>query len=183
MKASSSKGERWVERVWCVCVSIPLPLPLYLLEGATLRSQLFSAEPTLGASEGAPRGKVEAVGPMGLVGCNTRFIKGHKPSNHIRARIKSHIYTIEWIVYHVKRYNKVNTNVIYYNNDKKCLIQRKRSTNTIKTLRSWAGRHRDVDWETKRLEVLVVLVALSELPRVGRNWAAVEYPQKVKKVE
>ena len=31
-------------------------------------SQLFSAEPTLGASEGAPRGKVEAVGPMGLVG-------------------------------------------------------------------------------------------------------------------
>ena len=34
---------------------------------------------------------------------------------------------------------------------------------------SEAGRHRDVDWETKRLEVLVVLVALSELPRVGRN--------------
>ena len=31
-------------------------------------SQLFSAEPTLGASEGAPRGKVEEVGPMGLVG-------------------------------------------------------------------------------------------------------------------
>ena len=28
------------------------------------------------------------------------------------------------------------------------------------------------------LEVLVVLVALSELPRVGRNWAAVECPQK-----
>ena len=27
--------------------------------------------------------------------CNTRFIKGHKPSNHIRARIKSHIYTTE----------------------------------------------------------------------------------------
>ena len=25
--------------------------------------------------------------------CNTRFIKGHKPSNHIRARIKSHVYT------------------------------------------------------------------------------------------
>ena len=23
--------------------------------------------------------------------CNTRFIKGHKPSNHIRARIKSHV--------------------------------------------------------------------------------------------
>ena len=30
----------------------------------------------------------------------------------------------------------------------------------------------------ERLEVLVVLVALSELPRIGRNWAAVEYPQK-----
>ena len=25
--------------------------------------------------------------------CNTRFIKGHKPSNHIHDRIKSHIYT------------------------------------------------------------------------------------------
>ena len=28
-------------------------------------------------------------------GCNTRFIKGHKLSNHIRARIKSHVYTTE----------------------------------------------------------------------------------------
>ena len=27
--------------------------------------------------------------------CNTQYIKGHKPSNHIRARIKSHVYTIE----------------------------------------------------------------------------------------
>ena len=27
--------------------------------------------------------------------CNTRFTKGHKPSNHIRVRIKSHVYTIE----------------------------------------------------------------------------------------
>ena len=27
--------------------------------------------------------------------CNTRFIKGHKPSNHIHASIKSHIYTTE----------------------------------------------------------------------------------------
>ena len=26
---------------------------------------------------------------------NTRFIKEHKPSNHIHARIKSHVYTIE----------------------------------------------------------------------------------------
>ena len=54
--------------------------------------------------------------------CNTRLIKGHKPSNHIRARIKSHVYTTEWTVYHstyhVKRYNKANTNVIYYINDK-----------------------------------------------------------------
>src|SRR6185312_438333 len=54
--------------------------------------------------------------------CNTRFIKGHKPSNHIRARIKSHVYTTECTVYHstyhVKRYNKANTNVIYYINEK-----------------------------------------------------------------
>ena len=27
--------------------------------------------------------------------CNTRFIKEHKPSNHICARIKSHVYTME----------------------------------------------------------------------------------------
>ena len=27
--------------------------------------------------------------------CNTRFTKEHKPSNHIRARIKSHVYTTE----------------------------------------------------------------------------------------
>src|SRR6185503_5257193 len=27
--------------------------------------------------------------------CNTRFIKEHKPSNYIRARIKSHVYTTE----------------------------------------------------------------------------------------
>ena len=27
--------------------------------------------------------------------CNTRFIKEPKPSNHIRARIKSHVYTTE----------------------------------------------------------------------------------------
>ena len=33
---------------------------------------------------------------LNLVGkCNTRFIKEHKPSNHIRARIKSHVYTTE----------------------------------------------------------------------------------------
>ena len=54
--------------------------------------------------------------------CNTRFIKEYKPSNHIRARIKSHVYTTEWTVYHstyhVKRYSKANTNVIYYINDK-----------------------------------------------------------------
>ena len=34
--------------------------------------------------------------PQGKVWqCNTRFIKEHKPSNHIRARIKSHVYTTE----------------------------------------------------------------------------------------
>ena len=54
--------------------------------------------------------------------CNTRFIKEHKPSNHIRARIKSHVYTTKLTVYHstyhVKRYNKASTFVIYYMNDK-----------------------------------------------------------------
>ena len=49
----------------------------------------------------------------------------------------------------------------------KCLIQsmRKRKTNT--KLESWTPQGRRLGDE--RLEVLVVLVALSELPRVGRN--------------
>ena len=51
----------------------------------------------------------------------------------------------------------------------KCLIQSMRKHKNIYEKLSEAGRNRDVDWETKRLEVLVVLVALSELPRVGRN--------------
>ena len=59
----------------------------------------------------------------------------------------------------------------------KCLIHRKHK---VQVRNSEAGRHRDVDWETKRLEVLVLLVAPGELPRVGRNWAAVEYPQEEK---
>ena len=51
----------------------------------------------------------------------------------------------------------------------KCLIQSMRKRKDIYEKLSEAGRHRDVDWETKRLEVLVVLEMLSELPRVGRN--------------
>ena len=50
------------------------------------------------AQDGVGGGWVLAVARgEGLVriGCNTRFIKGHKPSNHIRARIKSHVYTTE----------------------------------------------------------------------------------------
>ena len=47
--------------------------------------------------DGAWRGG--GLGPLlpgvGGAGCNTRFIKEHKPSNHIRARIKSHVYTTE----------------------------------------------------------------------------------------
>ena len=50
-----------------------------------------------------------------------------------------------------------------------CLIQSMRKRKNIYEKLSEAGRHRDVDWEMKRLEVLVVLVALSELPRVSRN--------------
>ena len=49
-----------------------------------------------------------------------------------------------------------------------CLIQsmRKRKTYT-KYLGSWAPQGRQLGDE--RLEVLVLLLALSELPRVGRN--------------
>ena len=84
--------------------------------------------------------------------CNTRFIKEHKPSNHIRARIKSHVYTTEWTVYHstyhVKRHNKANTKVIYYINDKMSDTAEAKYKIRIKLSEAEAGRHRDVDWET-----------------------------------
>ena len=51
----------------------------------------------------------------------------------------------------------------------KCLIQRKRSTNTIKELSEAEQGAQGRRLGDERLEVLVVLVALSELPRVGRN--------------
>ena len=51
----------------------------------------------------------------------------------------------------------------------KCLIQSMRKRKNIYEKLSEAWRHRDVDWETKRLEVLVLLVAPDELPCVGRN--------------
>ena len=84
--------------------------------------------------------------------CNTWFIKGHKPSNHIRTRIKSHVYTTEWtvyhITYHVKRHNKANTNVIYYINDNNVWYSGSEVQIRIKLSEAEAGRHRDVDWET-----------------------------------
>ena len=51
----------------------------------------------------------------------------------------------------------------------KSLIQSMRKRKNIYEKLSEAGRHGVINWETKCLEVLVVLVALSELPRVGRN--------------
>ena len=42
-----------------------------------------------------------------------------------------------------------------------------------KTLRSWSRAPQGRRLGDERVEVLVVLEALSELPRVGRNWAAV----------
>ena len=72
------------------------------------------------------------------------------------------------ITYHVKRYNKANTNVIYYSNDKMsgtAEAKYKYFKSSPKLSRAPQGcRLGD-----ERLEVLVVLVALSELPRVGRN--------------
>ena len=68
----------------------------------------------------------------------------------------------------VKRYNKVNTNVIYYINDKMSDIAEakyKYDKSSPKLNRAPQGRRLG----DERLEVLIVLVALSELPRVGRN--------------
>ena len=68
-----------------------------------------------------------------------------------------------------KRHNKANTKVIYYINDKTSLIQRKQSTNTKKDLSEAEQGATGTSTGDERLEVLVVLVALSKLPRVGRN--------------
>ena len=67
-----------------------------------------------------------------------------------------------------KRYNKSSTNVIYYNNDKMSDIAEakyKYDKNSPKLSRAPQGRRLG----DEHLEVLVVLVALSELPRVGKN--------------
>ena len=65
----------------------------------------------------------------------------------------------------------------------KCLIQRKRSTKYDKKLSEAEQGATGTSTGDERLEVLVVLKALSELPRVGRNWAAVAYLQEEKEVE
>ena len=98
--------------------------------------------------------------------CNTRFIKEHKPSNHIRARIKSHVYTTEWTVYHstyhVKRHNKANTNVfitLMTKMSNTAEAKFKYDKSSPKLNRAPQGRRLG----DERLEVLVVLVALSEL--------------------
>ena len=66
------------------------------------------------------------------------------------------------------RHNKANTNV-FITLMTKCLIQRKRSTNTKKNSPKLSRAPQGHRLGNERLEVLVVLVALSELPRVGRN--------------
>ena len=46
--------------------------------------------------EPGPKISASGIGRKGCGDlCNTWFIKGHKPSNHIHARIKSHVYITE----------------------------------------------------------------------------------------
>ena len=66
------------------------------------------------------------------------------------------------------RHNKANTNVIYYINDKMsdtAEAKYKYDKSSPKLSRAPQGRRLG----DEHLEVLVVLEALSELPRVGRN--------------
>ena len=89
-------------------------LAVYQRRTVARGSKAGSADPTCQPMRLCFGGKLDLI----RLKCNTGFTKGHKPSNHIRTRIKSHVYTIELIVYHstyhVKRYNKENTNAIYY---------------------------------------------------------------------
>ena len=52
--------------------------------------QIKSSSPSMGCSR-----VLKLQNLLMQTSCNTRFIKGHKPSNQIRARIKSHVYTTE----------------------------------------------------------------------------------------
>ena len=66
------------------------------------------------------------------------------------------------------RHNKANTNIIYYINDKMsdtAEAKYKYDKNSPKLSRAPQGCRLGDEC----LEVLIVLVALSELPRVGRN--------------
>ena len=74
--------------------------------------------------------------------------------------------TVYHSTYHVKRYNKASTNVIYYINDK-CLIQSKRKCKIGTKLGSWAPQGCRLG--DNRLEVLVLLVAPGELLCVAGN--------------
>ena len=70
--------------------------------------------------------------------------------------------------YHVKRYNKASTNVFITLMTKMsdtAEAKYKYGKNSPKLSRAPQGRRLG----DERLEVLVVLVALDELPRVGRN--------------
>ena len=167
-KAPGQSHVRWV----------PKPPP-YGWAPSACHKQEIQAVPRPTSSQTPPFGWARSAHHEQGTRCNTRFIKEHKPSNHIRARIKSHVYTIEWIVYHstyhVKRYNKVSTDVIYDMNDKNVWYSGSVNTYT-KTLRSWAPQGRRLGDD--RLEVLVLLVALGELLRVAGNWAAVGYSQR-----
>ena len=109
--------------------------------------------------------------------CNTRFIKGHKPSNHIRARIKSHVYITEWTVYHstyhvkdiIKRIRMLFITLMTKMSDTAEAKYKIR----IKLYEAWSRAPQGRRLGDEHLEVLEVLVALDELPHVGRNWAAV----------
>ena len=63
-------------------------------------------------------------------------------------------------------------NVIYYINDKMSDTAEAKYKYD-KTLRSWSRAPQGRRLGDEHLEVIVVLVALDELPRVGRNWATV----------
>ena len=67
--------------------------------GVGKKSQLAASllrRPADAAAAGPGNGSAEQLGVASDgADCNTRFIKGHKPSNHIHVRIKSHVYIIE----------------------------------------------------------------------------------------
>ena len=82
---------------WCSCYTcLPQTVPAAQTALKTVAAPgTGTGAPQMDQRRAWKRAEMRHRGESTVRSCNTRFIKGHKPRNHIRARIKSHVYTTE----------------------------------------------------------------------------------------